>query len=80
MFPGIDFDPVAKGKTWPNPQLNEKTYFRVSLVINLQIELTRGYGVNEFHDDLKRLLIQVFADFLCFCCSSLLIPKVRRVK
>jgi hypothetical protein len=24
----------------------------------MQIELTRGYGVNEFHEDLKRLLIQ----------------------
>jgi dynein heavy chain, axonemal len=27
-----------------------------------QIELTRGYGTNEFHEDLKRLLIQAGAD------------------
>ncbi len=27
-----------------------------------QIELTRGYGVNEFHEDLKRLLMQAGAE------------------
>ena len=47
----------------------------------LQIELTRGYGTNEFHEDLKRLLIQAkhlswgarheidFTELFCFMRS-----------